>query len=84
MALVNMKTTIERIQAGKLLPKDDLRKLGLAPLSVVRVVLETIDDADEFSVTEMNAEGLSFDYLTEEPDLYTDSDLIECNNNFVR
>ena len=79
-----MKTTIERIEAGKLLPKEDLKKLGLAPLRIVRVVLETVDDADEITVTEMNAEGHSFDYLDNESGLYTDSDLIECNENFIR
>ncbi len=79
-----MKTTIERIEAGKILPKEDLRKLGLAPRRVVRVVLETIDNDDEITVTEINAKGKAFDYLAAEPDLYTDTDLIERNENFVR
>lgn len=79
-----MKTTIERIEAGKLLPKEDLKKLGLAPLRVVRVVLETVDDADEITVTEMNAKGRSFDHLDDEPNYYTDADLVERNENFVR
>ncbi len=79
-----MKTTIERIEAGKILPKEDLRKLGLAPRRVVRVVLETVDNDDEITVTEMNAKGKAFDYLAAEPDLYTDTDLIEHNENFVR
>lgn len=79
-----MKTTIERIEAGKLLPREDLIKLGLEPRRIVRVVLETVDDADEITVTEMNAKGKAFDHLADEPNLYSDSDLIESNENFVR
>lgn len=79
-----MKTTIERTEVGKLLPQEDLKKLGLDPLRVVRVTLETVDDADEITVTEMNAEGPSFDDLDDEPNIYADSDLIEQNEHFVR
>jgi hypothetical protein len=79
-----MKTTIERIEAGRLLPKEDLTRLGLEPRRIVRVVLETVDDTDEITVTEMNVKGKAFDFLAAEPNLYTDTDLIERNEDFVR
>jgi hypothetical protein len=78
-----MRTTIERIEAGKILPADQLNRLGLGPSRLLRVVLETLDaDDEEISITEMNALGGAFDYLADEPDLYTDADLIERNANF--
>ncbi len=79
-----MKTTIERIEAGRLLPKKDLMRLGLEPRRIVRVVLETVGDTDEITVTEMNVKGKAFDSLAAEPNLYTDTDLIERNEDFVR
>jgi hypothetical protein len=41
-----MKTTIERIEAGELLPNEQLKRLGIAPRRMVRVVVETLDDGD--------------------------------------
>ena len=79
-----MRTTIERIEAGRLLAQDDLRRLGLGPRRILRVVLETLDDEDEIAITAMNAQGKAFDYLANEPDLYSDSDLIERNEDFLR
>lgn len=46
---MNMKTTIERIEAGELLPNEQLKRLGIAPRRMVRVVVETLDDGDEGS-----------------------------------
>lgn len=50
----------------------------------MRVVLETVDDTDEITVMEMNVKGKAFDFLAAEPNLYTDTDLIERNEDFVR
>lgn len=81
----NVRKTIERIEAGRLLPASEFTRLGLAPRQVLRVELETIDeDESEIGITEMNAEGGAFAYLAEEPDLYSDDDLIERNEAFVR
>ena len=78
-----MKTTIERIEAGKILPPDQLTRLGLGPGRLLRVVLETVDsDDEEISVTDMNAKGGAFAHLAEEPDLYSDADLKERNADF--
>ncbi|MBK3736793.1 hypothetical protein GAY29_27645 [Azospirillum brasilense] len=79
-----MRATIDRIEAGRLLPPDDLKRLGLSPRRVLRVVLETVDDEDDISITEMNAKGGAFNHLADEPDLYSDTDLIERNEDFVR
>ncbi|MFA6021741.1 MAG: hypothetical protein WC722_15875 [Rhodospirillales bacterium] len=79
-----MRTTINRIEAGKLLPQADLRRLGLAPKRVLRVILETLDDEDEISVSAMNARGKALDHLADEPEIYSDDDLIERNEDFVR
>ena len=78
-----MRTTIDRIEAGKILPPDQLARLGLVPSRVLRVVLETVDaEDDEIGVTEMNAKGGAFSHLADEPDLYGDADLVERNANF--
>lgn len=39
-----MRTTIERIEAGELLSNEQLKRLGIAPRRMVRVVVETLDD----------------------------------------
>ncbi|HWK44237.1 MAG TPA: hypothetical protein VNT30_05940 [Stellaceae bacterium] len=80
-----MRTTIDRIEAGKLLPADELARLGLTPRRLLRVVLETVDtEDDEISITAMNAHGGAFAHLAEEPDLYSDADLVERNEVFGR
>jgi hypothetical protein len=59
-----MRTKIERIEAGKILPHDQLTRLGIGPGRLLRVVLETVDSDDaEISVTEMNAKGGAFAHL---------------------
>ena len=80
-----MRTTIDSIEAGKILPPDELARLGLAPRHLLRVVLETLEGEDsEIGITAMNAGGGAFDHLMDEPDLYSDSDLIERNEAFIR
>ncbi len=79
-----MRTTIDRIEADQILVNDQIRRLGLAPRRVLRIVLETVDDDDEMSITEMNAAGGAFDHLADEPDLYTEADLIERNDSYRR
>ncbi len=65
------------------MPPDQLTRLGLGPSRLLRVVLETVDsDDEEISITGMNAKGGAFDFLADEPDLYSDADLKECNADF--
>lgn len=79
-----LRTEIERIEAGRLLAADQLVRLGLEADRVIRVVLETVDGEEEISITEMNARGGAFDHLADEPDLYSDADLVERNEAFGR
>jgi hypothetical protein len=48
----------------------------------LRVVVETIG-ADEPSITAMNAAGGAFDWLAEEPGLYSDADLVADRHIFT-
>lgn len=79
----DMRAKIDNIEAGKILPPDELARLGLTPRRLLRVVLETVDAEDaEISITAMNARGGAFAHLADEPDLYSDADLIERNEAF--
>lgn len=69
-----MKQVLDNIEAGRLV--DELRRRGIAPDQRVRAVVETLGD-DELPITAMNAQGGAFDFLADEPDLYTDADLVE-------
>ena len=69
-----MRQIIENVEAGRV--TDELRRRGIAPTQRVRVVVEGIPD-DEPSMTAINAQGGAFDWLSEEPDLYTEADLVE-------
>jgi hypothetical protein len=55
---------------------NELQRRGIAPAHRLRVVVESID-AGEASHTAINAAGGAFDWLAEEPDLYSDADLVE-------
>jgi len=69
-----MKQILNDIEAGQV--TDELRRRGIPPRQRLRVVVESID-TDEPSLTAINAAGGAFNWLAEEPDLYSDADLIE-------
>lgn len=69
-----MRQVLHDIEAGKL--TDELRRRGISPNQRVRVVVEAVDD-DEPPITALNAAGGAFDWLADEPDLYSDDDLVE-------
>ncbi|MDQ2106022.1 hypothetical protein [Azospirillum isscasi] len=71
--LNRMRQVLENIEAGRL--TDELRRLGVAPTQRVRAIIETVDEGP--SITAINAHGGAFDWLADEPDLYTDADLVE-------
>jgi hypothetical protein len=79
-----MRMRIERIEAGKVLSADRLSSLGWSASRLVRVTVETIEDDDGPTLTEMNAAGGAFAHLGEDADLYSDDDLVERNEAFVR
>jgi hypothetical protein len=69
-----VKQILNDIEAGKV--TDELRRRGIPPRQRLRVVVESIE-TEEPSLTAMNAAGGAFDWLAEEPDLYSDADLVE-------
>jgi hypothetical protein len=69
-----VRQILNDIEAGKV--TDELRRRGIPPRQRLRVVVESIE-AEEPSLTAMNAAGGAFDWLAEEPDLYSDADLVE-------
>ena len=69
-----MRQVLHDIEAGKL--AEELRRRGIPPDQRLHVVVESID-ADDLPITAINAAGGAFDWLAEEPDLYSDADLVE-------
>ena len=72
--LVWMRQILNDIEAGRV--SDELQRRGIPSGQRLRVVVESIA-AEEPSLTAINAAGGAFDWLAEEPDLYSDADLIE-------
>ena len=69
-----MRYALNDIQAGKL--ARELERIGIDPEQRVSVLIECKDSAD-IPITAINADGGAFDWLEDEPDLYSDQDLIE-------
>jgi hypothetical protein len=69
-----MRQILNDVEAGKV--TDELRRRGIPSRQRLRVLVESID-THEPSLTTMNAMGGAFDWLAEEPELYSDADLIE-------
>lgn len=69
-----MRQVLSDIEAGKL--TDELKRRGIPPGQRLRVVIESLEE-DELPITAINAAGGAFDWLADEPDLYSDADLIE-------
>ncbi len=62
------------IEAGRL--SAELARRGVGERTRVRVQVEVIGDAD-LSMTALAQAGGAFDFLNEEPDLYSDADTVE-------
>jgi hypothetical protein len=69
-----MRQVLDDIEAGKL--TEELAKRGIPARQRLRVVVESLDQ-DSVPITAINAAGGAFDWLADEPDLYSDADLIE-------
>ena len=69
-----MRQVLTDIEAGKL--ADELKRRGIKPGQRLRVTVETIE-SDDLPITAINASGHAFDWLAEEPELYSDADLVE-------
>jgi len=69
-----MRQVLSDIQAGKV--TEELRRRGVPPEQRLRVVVESLED-ESLPMAAINAAGGAFDWLSEEPDLYSDADLVE-------
>lgn len=69
-----MRQILNDIEAGKV--TDELRRRGIPARQRLRVVVESIG-GEKPSLTTINAAGGAFDWLADEPDLYSDADLVE-------
>jgi uncharacterized Ntn-hydrolase superfamily protein len=72
-----MREVIENI-AVKDIPSELVRR-GLAGGDQVRVVIEPAEEAAARDITAVNAASGAFAFLGQEPELYSDSDVIERN-----
>jgi hypothetical protein len=69
-----VRQILNDIEAGRVTA--ELRRRGIPARQRLRVVVESVE-TDEPSITALNAAGGAFDWLAEEPELYSDADLIE-------
>lgn len=67
-----MRHILEDIEAGKI-PAEIARR-GIRPSQRVRVLLETL--SNDLPLAEMAEQGRAFDFLADEPDLYSEADII--------
>jgi hypothetical protein len=68
-----MRQILNGVEAGKV--SEELRRRGI-PAHQRTHFVESID-GEAPSITEINAGGGAFDWLADEPDLYSDADLVE-------
>ena len=59
-------------EAGQI--SSELARLGIAPATRVHVLVEVAED-DDAPIAKLAQSGGAFEWLAEEPDLYTDADL---------
>jgi hypothetical protein len=69
-----MRYVLENIEAGKL--SNEVEKRGIPASQRVRAVVETLAD---MPLARMAQQGGAFDFLTDEPDLYGESDIRSWN-----
>jgi hypothetical protein len=62
------------VEAGQVSP--ELTRLGVASNARVHALVEVLDSA-ELPMGAIAQAGKAFDWLTDEPDLYSDADLVE-------
>lgn len=69
-----MRQVLENIAADQVFA--EMTRRGIKPCQRVRVVFEEIED-DELPIARMAEAGGAFDWLKDEPDLYTVADIKE-------
>jgi len=65
-----MRYILDNIEAGKL--TEEVRRRGLSDHQKVRAVVETLND---LPLARMAEQGGAFDFLTDDPDLYGETDI---------
>jgi hypothetical protein len=73
---VDMQRLTLHAEAGRV--SEELARLGISGGTRVRVVVEVIGQ-EMPPMSALAQEGGAFEFLAEEPDIYTDDDLIERN-----
>jgi len=66
-----MRYILENIEVGDL-PRE-IKSRGISNRQRVRVTLETL--ADDLPLAKMAEEGRAFDFLADEPELYSEADI---------
>jgi hypothetical protein len=69
-----MRQVLNNIEAGKL--TEELARRGIPPGRRLRVIVESLED-DDLPITAINAASGAFGWLADEPDLYSDGELVE-------
>jgi hypothetical protein len=69
-----MRQVLENVEAGRL--TEELARRGIPADQRLRVTVESVE-SDDLPMTAINASGGAFDWLCDEPDLYSDDDLRE-------
>ncbi|HEY0834172.1 MAG TPA: hypothetical protein VGE72_09730 [Azospirillum sp.] len=67
-----MRQVLENIEAERVF--DEMKRRGIQPRQRVRVVFEPVEDED-LPLARMAEAGGAFDFLADEPDLYTEADI---------
>lgn len=71
-----MRQVLENIEAGQV--QAEMARRGIRPRQRVRVIFETIE-SDDIPIAQMAQDGGAFDWLKDEPDLYTVADIKKPN-----
>jgi hypothetical protein len=66
-----MRYVLEDIEAGKL--PQEVERRGITARQRLRVTLETLES--DLPLARMAEEGRAFDFLKDEPDLYSEADI---------
>jgi hypothetical protein len=70
-----MRTIALEAEAGQV--STELVRRGIAAGTRVHVLVEVVDQAENLPMASLAQAGGAFDWLSEEPDIYTDSDLVQ-------
>ena len=71
-----MRQVLENIEAEQVFT--EMTRRGIKPRQRVRVIIEEID-GDDLPIARIAQEGGAFDWLGDEPDIYTTDDIKERN-----